>query len=76
MSAILEPFKKMSSIFKVIRLSQKLRDAEPSHLTLCLGIVGHRLQKKYCQIHHFVMYVSVLVINHVDGSGGHFTKLV
>ena len=49
----------MTAIYKVIRLSQKLRGAEPSISTLCLGFVGRGFQKKvlpntpsHC-IHHF-----------------------
>ena len=45
---------KMAAISKVVRLSQKLRDTEPSISTLCLSSVGCRLEKKkYC-----VVYVS------------------
>ena len=40
------------SAVRVIRLSQKLRGAEPSMLTLYIGFVGRRFQKKYCRIHH------------------------
>ena len=47
-----EAFYKMAAISKVIRLSQKLRGAEPSMLTLYIGFVGRRFQKKYCRIHH------------------------
>ena len=42
----------MAAITKVIRLSQKLIGAEPSMLTLLMGFVGRRFQKKYCRIHH------------------------
>ena len=35
--------KKMAAISKVVRLSQKLRDSEPSISTLFLGPVGRRL---------------------------------
>ena len=42
----------MAAISKVIRLSQKLRGTEPSMLTLYIGFVGRRFQKKYCRIHH------------------------
>ena len=37
--------KKMAAISKVVRLSQKLRDTEPSISTLCLGSVGCRLEE-------------------------------
>ena len=43
----------MAAIYKVIRQSQKLRGAEPSISTLCLGFMGRGFQKKYCRIHHF-----------------------
>ena len=36
-------------------LSQKLRGGERSMLTLCIGFVGRRFQKKYCQIHHAII---------------------
>ena len=36
----------MAAISKVIRLSQNLRGAEPPMLTLCIGFVGRRFQKK------------------------------
>ena len=52
LSDIVKPFYKMAAISKVIRLSQKLRGAEPSMLTLYIGFVGRRFQKKYCRIHH------------------------
>ena len=45
----------MATIYKVIRLSQKLRGAEPSISTLCLGFVGSGFQKKYCRIHHAIV---------------------
>ena len=45
----------MAGISKVIRLSQKLRDTEPSMLTLCIGFVGRRFPKKYCLIHHAIV---------------------
>ena len=45
----------MAAISKVIRLSQNLRGAESPVLILCIGFVGRRFQKKYCQIHHAIM---------------------
>ena len=48
-------FYKMAAISKVIRLSQNLRGTEPPMLTLCIGFVGRRFQKKYCQIHHAII---------------------
>ena len=38
-----------------LRLSQKLRGAERSMLTLCIGFVGRRFQKKYCQMYHTIL---------------------
>ena len=38
--------KNMAAISKVVRLSQKLRDTEPSISTLCLGSVRRRLAEK------------------------------
>ena len=46
----IQPFrgviKKMAAICKVVRLSQKLRDTEPSISTLCLGSGGCGLEEK------------------------------
>ena len=44
----------MAAIYKVIRLSQKIRGPEHSFSTLCLGFVGRGFQKKYCRIHHAI----------------------
>ena len=49
---------KMAAIYKVIRLSQKLRGTEPSISTLCLGFVGVDFRKSIAEyqchyIHHF-----------------------
>ena len=46
---------KMAAIYKLIRLSQKLRGAEPSISTLRLGFVGRGFQKTYCRIHHAIV---------------------
>ena len=46
---------KMAAISKVLRLSQNLRGAERPMSTLCIGFVGRRFQKKYCQIHHAII---------------------
>ena len=44
--------KKMAAISKVVRLSEKLRDTEPSISTLCLCSVGCRLEEKVlCSIY-------------------------
>ena len=43
--------KKMAAISKLVRLSQKQTDSEPSIPTICLGYM--RLKKQYC-----VVYVS------------------
>ena len=40
----------MAAISKVILLSQKLRGAEPSMSTLCIGFAGRRFPKKNCRI--------------------------
>ena len=42
----------MAAISNVIRLSQKLRGAEPSMLCICF--VWSRFQKKHCRIHHAI----------------------
>ena len=55
LSDIVKPILQMAAISKVIRLSQNLRGAEPPMLTLCIGFVGRRFEKKYCQIHHAII---------------------
>ena len=52
----------MTAISKVILLSQKLRGAEPSMSTLCIGFVGHRFQTTYCRIYHAIVSVILEVI--------------
>ena len=52
---------KMATIYKVIRLSQKLRGAEP--------FVGRRFQKKYCQIYHTILSD---IVKPILQNGGHF----
>ena len=48
-------FTKWRPFPKYYSLSQKLRGAERSMLTLCIGFVGRRFPKKYCQIHHAII---------------------
>ena len=50
-------------------LSQKLRGAEPSTLTLYIGFVRRRFQKKYCE-----MYDTTLsdIVKAILQNGGHF----
>ena len=52
-------------------LSQKLRGAEPSNLTLCIGFVRRRFHKKYCQN---IMYHTALsdIVKAILQNGGHF----
>ena len=52
----------MAAISKVMHLSQNLRGAETPMLTLCIGFVGRRFQKKYCQIHHAIISAILEVI--------------
>ena len=54
--------KKMAAISKVIRLSQKLRGADPSMSILSIGFVERRFQKKYCRIHHAIVSVILEAI--------------
>ena len=56
--------------FQLIRLSQKLRGAEPSMLTLYIGFVGRRFQKKNCRIHHANVSAILEVI--FTKNGDHF----
>ena len=48
-------FTKWRPFPKYYGLSQKLRGAGRPMLTLCIGFVGRRFQKKYCQIHHAII---------------------
>ena len=50
-------------------LSQKLRDAEPSTLTVYIGFVRRRFQKKYCETYHTALSDIVKAILQ---NGGHF----
>ena len=52
----------MAATSKVIRLFQNLRGAEPPLLTLCIGFVGRRFQKKYFQIHHAIIFAILEAI--------------
>ena len=63
----------MAAISKVIRLAQNLRGAEPPMLTLCIGIVGRRFQKKYCQIHHAIIYA---ILEAIFKKGRPFFKVI
>ena len=48
-------FTKWRPFPKYYGLSQKLRGAERSMLTLCIGYVGRRFQKNYCQMYHTIL---------------------
>ena len=50
-------------------LSQKLRGAEPSTLTVYVGFVRRRFQKKYCEMYHTTLSDIVKAILQ---NGGHF----
>ena len=50
-------------------LSQKLRGAEPSTLTVYIGFVRRRFQKKYCEMYHTTLSDIVKAILQ---NGGHF----
>ena len=59
----------MAAISKELRLSQKLRGAERSMLTLCIGFEGRRFQKNYCQMYHTILSD---IVNPILQNGGHF----
>ena len=63
-------FTKWRPFPKYYSQSQKLRGAERSMLTLCIGFVGRRFQKKYCQIHHHI--VSAILEAIFQKNGGLF----
>ena len=48
-------FSKWRPFPKYYGLSQKLRGAERSMLTLCIGFVRRRFQKTYCQMYHTIL---------------------
>ena len=50
-------------------LSQKLRGAEPSTLTVYIGFVRRRFQKKYCEMYHTTLSDIAKAILQ---NGGHF----
>ena len=50
-------------------LSQKLRGAEPSTLTVYIAFVRRRFQKKYCEMYHTTLSDIVKAILQ---NGGHF----
>ena len=62
----------MATISKVIRLSQKLRSAEASMSTVCMGFVGRRYQKKYCLIQQAIASV---ILETIKKNSGHFQSI-
>ena len=62
----------MAAISKVIRPSQKLRGAEPSMSILSIGFVERRFHKKYCRIHHAIVFV---ILEAIKKHGGHFQSI-
>ena len=50
-------------------LSQKLRGAEPSTLTVYIGFVRRRFQKKYCKLYHTTLFD---ILKAILQNGGHF----
>ena len=50
-------------------VSQKLRGAEPSTLTIYIGFVMRRFQKKYCEMYHTTLSDIVKAILQ---NGGNF----
>ena len=41
-------------------------------LTLCIGFVGRRFQKKYCQMYHTILSD---IVNAILQNGGHFQSI-
>ena len=69
-SPFLRPFKKHGGFSKVIRLSQKLRSAEPSILTMRVDFVGRRFQKK--GVAEYIMPSYPPFWRPLKKPGGHF----
>ena len=65
-------FTKWRPFPKYYGLSQKLRGAERSMLTLCIGFVGRRFQKNYCQMYHTILSD---IVNAILQNGGHFQSI-
>ena len=53
----------------ITSISQKLRGAEHSMLTQCIGFVGRRFQKNYCQMYHTILSD---IVKPILQNGGHF----
>ena len=66
---IVKPILQNGGHFQIIRLSQNLRGAEPPMLTLCIGFVGRRFQKNYCQMYHTILSD---IVKPILQNGGHF----
>ena len=65
--------KNMAAISKVIRLSQKLSDVEPSISTLCLGFVGRILAEKVlCRMCQYYVSTILTFMAAILQNGGHF----
>ena len=65
----------MASISEVVRLSQKLRDTEPSISTLCLGSVGGRLTEKIlCRICQYYVSTILTFKAAILQNGSHFLE--
>ena len=63
----------MAAISKVVRLSQKLRDTEPSISTLFLVSVGRRLAEKVlCGICQYYVSTILTFIVAILQNGSHF----
>ena len=64
--------KKMAAISKVVRLSEKLRDTEPSISILCLGSVGCRLEEKVlCSIYQYWVSTILTFMAAILQNGSH-----
>ena len=65
--------KQMAAISKVVRLSEKLTDTEPSISTLCLGSVGCRLEEKVlCSICQYQVSTILTFMAVILQNGSHF----
>ena len=62
-------FTKWRPFPKYYGLSQKLRGAERSMLTLCIGFVGRRFQANYCKMYHTILSD---IVKPILQNGGHF----
>ena len=69
LSDIVKPILQNGGHLQSITVYLKLRGAERSMLTLCIGYMGRRFQKNYCQMYHTILSD---IVKPILQNGGHF----